>query len=81
MSCLQILAVTWSNLFIDFRNNQERIRLRAIRGTSDPFQIEEEKFGKLFRVAKSGAQQLIECLNVASSSREGIPKHIIVWVS
>lgn len=64
--------------FLYFRNYQERIRLECIRDVSNPFEMAEEKFKKIFRLPKSGARHLIDVLNDPRLDEGYIPKHLKV---
>ncbi|KAJ2943037.1 hypothetical protein O0L34_g15230 [Tuta absoluta] len=46
----------------DERNQQERLRLRSLRDTSNPFNLPNRKFRKLFRIPVVSAQYLCEIL-------------------
>lgn len=65
-------------MFILNRNYDERLRLRNIRDFSNPFEIPEAKFIKLFRIPKSGAVSIIGILDDPILNEGGIPKQIKV---
>ncbi|KAJ2942141.1 hypothetical protein O0L34_g11054 [Tuta absoluta] len=62
----------------DERNQQERLRLRSLRDTSNPFNLPNRKFRKLFRIPVVSAQYLCEVLENYPRFKESdnIPIHI-----
>ncbi|CAB3228786.1 unnamed protein product [Arctia plantaginis] len=60
------------------RNYQERIRLERMRDNSNPFELAEEKFQKLFRLPRSAAFQLVSDLDDQRLDEGFIPKHLKV---
>lgn len=67
-----------SYTYLCSRNQLERARLRQIRDETNPFQLAEAKFRKLFRLPQSAVFQLCSELVAPELDEGDIPKHIKV---
>lgn len=70
-----------SNFSLNFSRLRLRLEFRVIRDSSNPFELPNEKFIKLFRLNKQAAHNLIEEIQEFADEvtrRDTVPLHLQV---